>query len=96
MSNQYESDFSSFSDEELLDIIDEHYYTLISTGLEALGNLLHDIESGVWLDVHGIQKDRISRIGSQWAIDMLNKGQMHVTAIDWHKANHPSAGLRKA
>jgi hypothetical protein len=92
----YETDdFSSFSDEEILEIIDEHYYTLATTGVDALGNLCDDINAGVWLSVHGIEEDRIGRIGAQWTQNLLSKGQMNVTAIDWHKANHPTAGLRK-
>ena len=97
MLSDYETDdFSSFTDDEILEIIDENYYTLNATGLEALDSLLDDFNSGAWREIHKIDDERMAQVMTTFLNVLVADGKLNVPAIQWHKSQHPSAGLRKA
>jgi hypothetical protein len=97
MLSDYETDnFSSFTDDEILEIIDENYYTLNATGLDALDSLLDDFNSGAWREVHKIDDERMAQVMTIFLMRLIDDSKLNVPAIQWHKSQHPSAGLRKA
>ena len=53
--------YNNLTDAELLEIIDENYYGIGATGVDALENLLADIGEGVW-ERHGVPVSRMNRI----------------------------------
>ena len=55
------TDFSTFTNTEILDLIDEHYFTLASTGEEAVLALTDEMENGLW-EQHNIPAERMAVI----------------------------------
>jgi len=53
--------YNNLTDQELLSVIDENYYSLGVTGAEAMTNLLQDIGEGAW-ELHGVPTERMKRI----------------------------------
>ncbi len=54
-----ESPLTDLTNEELVDLLDEQYFTLGTTGSEVLEIVLDELEQGVYLNVHGISEERM-------------------------------------
>jgi hypothetical protein len=54
-----ESPLTDLTNEELVDLLDEQYFTLGTTGSEALEIVLGDLEAGEYLNTHGISDERM-------------------------------------
>lgn len=54
-----ESPLMDLTDEELVELLDEEYFTLATTGSQALDNILWDITQGVFLEYHGLSDERM-------------------------------------
>lgn len=54
-----ESPLTDLTNEELVDLLDEHYFTLATTGSEALDGILWDITQGVFSEYHGLTDERM-------------------------------------
>jgi hypothetical protein len=53
--------YNNLNDTELLDLVDEHYYSIGATGTQAMETLLADISEGVW-ERHGVPEKRMHSI----------------------------------
>lgn len=54
-----ESPLTDLTNEELVDLLEEQYFTLGTTGAEVLDIVLDELEQGVYLNVHGISEERM-------------------------------------
>jgi len=54
-----ESPLTDLTNEELVELLDEQYFTLGTTGSEAIEIVLDELEQGVYLNVHGISEERM-------------------------------------
>jgi hypothetical protein len=63
------TDFSTFTNSEIIDIIDEHYFSLATTGEEAVWNLTHEMEDGSW-EQHNIPSERMATILAEFTEKM--------------------------
>jgi hypothetical protein len=53
--------YNNLTDQELLSVIDENYYSIGATGAEAMTTLLQDVSEGAW-ERHGVPTERMKRI----------------------------------
>jgi hypothetical protein len=53
--------YNNLNDTELLDLVEEHYYSIGATGAQAMETLLSDISEGFW-ERHGVPEKRIHSI----------------------------------
>lgn len=54
-----ESPLTDLTDTELVDLLDENYYTLTATGEEAVNNVAWDIAQGTFAEYHGLSDERM-------------------------------------
>ena len=53
--------YNNLNDTELLDLVEEHYYSIGATGAEAINTLMADIQEGFW-QRHGVSEKRMHTI----------------------------------
>jgi len=76
---QPESPLTDLTDRELVDLLDEHYFTLVTTGEEAVNNVAWDIAQGVFAEYHGLDDARMGivlvlfakRMSRYWKTDAI-------------------------
>lgn len=78
-----ESPLTDLTTDELVDLCDEHYYTLATTGEQAVNNVAWDIAQGVFLEMHGITDDRMGIVLVKFAKRM--SARWHTPAMDSHR-----------
>lgn len=74
-------DYGIFSDAELLDLVDEHYFTLATTGAEAFNGLVSDIVSGLW-DNHKVSQQRMFEVAVTFGRRLWDTGGWNTRAMD--------------
>jgi hypothetical protein len=53
--------YNNLNDTELLDLVEEHYYSIGATGTQAMNTLMSDIQEGFW-QRHGVSEKRMHDI----------------------------------
>lgn len=53
--------YNNLTDQELLDLVEEHYYSIGATGTQAMETLVNDISEGAW-ERHGVPVERMKRV----------------------------------
>lgn len=79
-----------WTDDEVLEILHENYYTLGTTGEQAVLAVLDDIIHDRFRDQHGMSDERMSLILVRFARDL--KDLMDITAYDHYKATKTDEG----
>jgi hypothetical protein len=54
-----DSCLTDLTNEELVELLEEQYFTLATTGSEALDAVLWDITQGLFLEMHGLSDERM-------------------------------------
>ena len=78
-----ESPLTDLTNEELVDLLDEQYFTLGTTGSEVLDIVLDELEQGVYLNTHGISEERM-----MWVVASLARRlapAWNIPAMEYHK-----------
>lgn len=57
-----DSPLTDLTNTELVDLLDEHYFVLATTGEEAVNNVAWDIAQGVFHEAHGLDDDRMGAV----------------------------------
>lgn len=57
-----ESPLTDLTDDELVGLLDEHYFTLATTGEEAVSNVAWDIAQGTFSEYHGLSDERMGLV----------------------------------
>lgn len=78
-----ESPLTDLTPAELVDLLDENYYTLATTGEEAVNAVAWDIAQGVFTEYHGISDERMGYVLVLFAKRM--SGRWHKRAMDTHR-----------
>ena len=78
-----ESPLTDLTTAELVDLLDDNYYTLATTGEEAVNNVAWDIAQGTFLDYHGLSDERMGIALVLFARRMSKCWKK--TAIDYYK-----------
>lgn len=65
--------YNDLTDEDILAVINEHYYSIGVTGAEAIENLRDDIPS--WVANHGVPQERMEKL--------LTMFEGYLTAMGW-------------
>jgi hypothetical protein len=53
---------TDLTDEELIDLFEENYFTLASTGCDAVNALAWDIAQGNFMEAHGLSDERMGKL----------------------------------
>lgn len=83
MSVQPEMPYDDLSTDELLEVLGEHYYTLITTGEEAVRNLAWDITTGTFAKFHGLSDERMGSVLVAFA--KLMSDRWHTPAMNYYE-----------
>jgi hypothetical protein len=78
-----ESPLTDLTNEELVDLLEEQYFTLVTTGSEVLDIVLYELEQGVYLNTHGISEERM-----MWVVASLARRlapAWNIPAMDYYK-----------
>jgi hypothetical protein len=78
-----DSCLTDLNNEELVELLEEQYFTLGSTGSEALGAVLWDITQGLFLEMHGLTDERM-----MWVMLTLSRRlapAWDTPAVDYYK-----------
>jgi neutral trehalase len=78
-----ESPLTDLTDDELVELLEEHYFTLATTGSQALDAILWDITQGIFMDYHGLDDERMMRVFLRLAKYLCRA--WNTTAIDYYK-----------
>jgi len=57
-----ESPLTHLTDEELVSLLTTHYFTLATTGAQAIGFVLWDVGRGAFSQYHGLDDERMMRV----------------------------------
>lgn len=71
--------YNNLTDQELLSVIDENYYSIGATGAEAMANLLQDVSEGAW-ERHGVPTERMKRIITMFTVSLSERSAWSVVA----------------
>lgn len=82
----------NWEDEEILEVLYEHYYTLASTGEHAVMAVLHDIIKHRFFHYHLVDDERMGLILVKFARELEDKGQMSVPAMDFYRSQQTDKG----
>lgn len=72
--------YNNLSDQELLDLVSENYYSIGATGIQAMEALLTDIISGDWAQKHGVPSSRMNRIAVLFTKELNDRGVWNTIA----------------
>ena len=78
-----ECPLTDLTNEELVDLLEEQYFTLVTTGSEVLDIVLDELEQGVYLNTHGISEERM-----MWVVASLARRlapAWNIPAMDYYK-----------
>ena len=78
-----ECPLTDLTNEELVDLLEEQYFTLGTTGSEVLDIVLDELEQGVYLNTHGISEERM-----MWVVASLARRlapAWNIPAMDYYK-----------
>lgn len=78
------TDWRNWEDEEILEVLDAHYYTLATTGEQAVLAVLDDIIHDRFHDAHLMEDERMGRILIKFARTL--KDSMDTPAVDFYLA----------
>lgn len=78
-----ESPLTDLTDEELVDLLDEQYFTLGETGSDALDVVLYEIAQGDFMESHGLTDERMMKALLTLARRLLPAWS--IPAMDYHK-----------
>lgn len=73
---------------ELMGLLEENYYTLVTTGAEAMAVILDDYSSGRFADnliEWNISSSRLLQVINEMFDAWLESGKMDIQAIDYYK-----------
>jgi hypothetical protein len=73
---------------ELMGVLENEYYTLASTGADAMASIFDDYSNGRFaenLEDWGISAGRLLQVINEMFDDWLNQGKMDIPAIDFYK-----------
>jgi hypothetical protein len=73
---------------ELKELLEENYYTLATTGAEAMAIIFDEYSRGLFapnLEEWGISSERMLHIVNEMFDEWLDEGKMDVRAMDWKK-----------
>jgi hypothetical protein len=73
---------------ELMNLLEENYYTLSTTGAEAMASVFDDYSQGRFtenLPEWGISSERLLKVINEMFDNWLNEGKMDTRAIDYRK-----------
>jgi hypothetical protein len=74
---------------ELISILEENYYTLETTGAQAVANIFDEYSRGSFepnLEEWGISADRLLQVINSMVDDWCKAGKMDTPAMEFHKA----------
>jgi hypothetical protein len=72
--------YNNLNDQELLDLVSEHYYSIGATGIQAMEGLLTDIIAGDWSQKHGVPDSRMNRIAVLFTKELNDRGVWNTIA----------------
>ena len=78
-----ESPLTDLTNEELVDLLDEQYFTLGETGSDALDVVLYETAQGDFMESHGLTDERMMKALLTLARRLLPA--WNVPAMDYHK-----------
>ena len=64
------SDWADASTEELVELMDENYYTLASTGQDAFSAFMDDVVRGAFTEYHGMTEEQVALLTYRFAKQM--------------------------
>ena len=73
---------------ELMNLLEENYYTLSTTGAEAMAIIFEEYSQGRFtenLSEWGISSERLLKVINEMFDNWLNEGKMDTRAIDYRK-----------
>jgi|LakMenEpi03Aug12_release.lakeMendotaPanAssembly.Ray.scaffolds.fasta_scaffold94094_8 hypothetical protein len=70
--------YNNLTDTQLLDLIDEHYYSIGATGAQALEALREDIPA--WETKHGVPQARMEIVLGWFENSLIERGLLDVVA----------------
>lgn len=73
---------------ELKELLEENYYTLSTTGAQAMAIIFEEYANGQFapnLEEWGITSDRLLQVINELVDEWLADGKMDVRAMDWAK-----------
>jgi hypothetical protein len=79
--------YNNLTDQELLDLVSEHYYSIGVTGVQAMEGLFADIVAGDWSQKHGVPDSRMKRIAVLFTDELNERGAWHTVAGQVTKAD---------
>lgn len=71
---------NNLTDSELLEVVDEHYYSIGVTGAEAVSGLVNDIAEGLWENLHGVPTARMKRVLIDFIALLMERNAWNVVA----------------
>jgi hypothetical protein len=71
--------YNNLNDTELLDLVEEHYYSIGATGTQAMNTLLADISEGFW-ERHGVAEKRMHSIAVMFTKSLNERNAWEVMA----------------
>jgi hypothetical protein len=72
--------YNNLTDQQLLDLVSENYYSIGATGLQAMEGLLADISAGDWSQKHGVPDSRMKRIAVLFTEELNERGVWNTVA----------------
>lgn len=66
------SDWADASTEELVELMDENYYTLASTGQDAFSAFMDDVARGAFTEYHGMTEQQVALLTYEFAKRMYS------------------------
>lgn len=82
---------------ELMELLEENYYTLATTGAEAMAVIFDDYSSGRFtenLAEWGISSERLLKVINEMFDAWLEDGKMDIQAMDYYKKNARATKIR--
>lgn len=77
-----EDAWTDWTDDEVLEVLSEHYYTLSTTGEQAVVAVVYDIINNRFWECHGIDDERMWRILAMFARTV--KDGMDISAMEFY------------
>lgn len=71
--------YNNFTDTELLELVEEHYYSIGATGAQAMATLLQDVSEGMW-EQHGVPVERMKRVIVMFSKSLTDRNAWSVMA----------------
>jgi len=82
---ELQTDLSNLTDTELVDLLDEHYFTLATTGGEAVSIVAWEVAQGTFAEAHGLDDARMGKVLVMFAKRM--KDAWDTPAVAYYERN---------